>query len=143
MENSQNNSNIDSIVLEKIKISVQEAIPDCYFLHPSIESTYEAAISSLILKLSAYVYANKVGHEVSKDFEIDRSGDTLVPATWFDAFKRRWLPWLKINYSSIPTRYIYYTVHKWYKMCPHLRIETPEDQNLHLAWLKGAFGEEE
>jgi len=54
------------------------------------------------------------------------------PATWWDAFKERWVPrslkkHFTINYAEFPI----------YNICPHISADFKKASSVHLSWLNG------
>lgn len=95
---------------------------------PNIESYVETTAKGLLMKLAVFMAGNKIREEVV--------GTTVVPRTWWDAFKDKYYSeWAKrrwpVNYRKIDTTLNHYHV------CPHWSLPPEKYMGLHVAFLEG------
>lgn len=114
------------LTLEKVEIGAQMNISYAAAQHMKAEVLSDAAARQLVAAVTAYMWGNQIHREVT--------GHVEYPASWWQGFKQSFFPdWLKRHY---PVRYERKeTSVKFVHTCPHLRIETRDDERVHLQYL--------
>jgi len=86
---------------------------------PNLELVYRDAIEFMAKELTTILTCNGTKCVNSEYCE--------VPADWWQYFKQRWFPWIKIK-----TKQIEITKEYW-NMCPHMVLDNRQER--HLVWL--------
>lgn len=116
-----------NVTLEKIRLQVQtrvsRAVMDSMMVEDLSKVLALDLAGGLLLKLRATVPGRE--DRVVLD-------SVTVPATWWDAFKERWAPWLGWNKRVIATKTTVYHV------CPHVELpKTAPSLQRHWNFLRG------
>ena len=114
-----------TLVLEKIRVALA--------MHVSPEVLEAADISLRADSIAGHVLANFEmwlwSNTIHKETQV-----TYVPETWWDGFKQAYFPEFLKRRFRVRQRQIF-TETKFIHVCPHLRIQSREDEKYHMQFL--------
>ena len=117
---------LTQLTLEKVEIAAQLHMSEHAARRIKLEIFADHAARSLVFSIQSYMWGNQVHREVT--------GRVRFHASWWQGFKASFFPdWLKRHY---PVRFEEReTSVKLIHTCPHLNIETRDDEKVHLRYL--------
>jgi hypothetical protein len=120
---------LTEVTIFRMPVGVRKILDDVPFVKGSLEVETERALEGLILKLRAYVLADK---------PIALPLMVREPASWWQHFKRDQFPvaWLR----RWPVEYVDTQLHLPYQVfvCPHATIAWPGENCEHIKFLMDA-----
>ncbi len=127
---TQPQTNISSIVLEKINLSVRHCVSKRMLDHSKLNVVEDVMADELAMQLDTYVMG--MADETISIHE-------RWPKTWLDAVKQRWFPlWAvkrwPVNFKHIDVEEKIYKV-----VCPHL--ESPDNRQCY-EFMSGTIGDD-
>lgn len=114
------------LVLERVEIAAQMRASYAAVKRAKAETLADPVARQLVTAIETYMWGNEVHRTVT--------GNVRFHASWWQGFKDSFFPdWLKRHY---PVRWERReTSVSFQHVCPHLAIETRDDEKVHLRYL--------
>ena len=127
-------SSIRTTILDKIEIGIQWRIGRNPLVDMNLEKYVDNLSGDIVYQLRGYLHGKK--HTDTKTVK-----DCInTPATWFQMFKKQFAPtWFLKLYPvrNIRHEFTVNTITNTTNICPHLDIDSHDQQHVHVAWLEG------
>ena len=123
--NNDELSRFEDLILKKMEVGVLMRHSQTMVKNMTVDARVDASMRQVEYAFLTYIMGNDIKHTVSTYPE---------PATWWDEFKRLYFPgWLKRRFPVRERERKFSEA--WTHVCPHLNIETRDDQDVHLRFL--------
>lgn len=127
-------SSIRTTILDKIEIGIQRRMGRNPLVYMNLEKYVDNLSGDIVYQLRGYLYGKK---HTDTSTEKDWIG---LPATWFEMLKEAYAPaWFIKRYPvrKIRHEFTVNTITNTTNICPHLDIDSHDQQHVHVAWLEG------
>lgn len=119
---------IKKLILEKYCFGLQSTVSKTFLEDVKFESYYDIFYQQMVHRLCWWVWGRDVSQTVV--------ATTSYPASWWEAFKDRFLP--KFLQKRFPVERVYVdTIIHHFHVCPHINYKFENASQIHFTFLEG------